>query len=639
MPDLQTPTVPDRYLLHERVGIGGTATVYRGLDTRLDRPVAVKIIHTHLAADRLLLAQLQSEVRLTRTLNHPGIIHVFDLFETSATVGIVLEWAGGGDLHREILDHARVRAQRVAEIACALLETLAAAHTAGVIHRDIKPRNVLFTDNRAVKLADFGLAISATPIGGSRGETIAGTAEYAAPETITAGLWDARTDLYSLGCTLFEALHGSPPFVANTPEEVLQLHLREERPDPRPAAGEHPRLGEMVHALIAAEPNDRFQSATEALEFLNAGRHTLIRAADRSARCPWCGAAMSGDYPWCFSCARPTAGAVKVDRGGHTVLIAGPGSNGDQLSPELRDRAAEVAAAVGLDVRRLRKSLPRVPFVLARHLDAGSAIRIAEELAASGMTASVHGPEALPVSQVRRAVFRKTLALTPRVYLIMAGMSGGYVSIMNSRPGVWTVAILGGILLGAPTVLGLVSRRAEARWLGERKPAGAGDRAVNRVLSAVTDPLLHARLHAVCRAVAGLQRAAVDSELLSDGDRRELARAADTTIERTASLIITLNTARGGRAAATLAATTTSGDRGQLSDAVAVVRDLDAVANRVLEQIGRTAASVRSLAADLAVAEARNATEAVQHARAVLEEVNDQAAAHAQLDRFLEEHR
>jgi len=346
---------------------------------------------------------------------------------------------------------------------------------------------------------------------------------------------------------------------------------------------------------------------------------------------------MSDSYRWCFSCARPAVPAVRKRRGGYTVMATGPGSAGDQLSPELRDRAAEVADAVGLDAAPLRKRLPRLPFIVGRQLDRGSAARVTGELQAAGMEAGVYGPGALPMMRVRRSVVRKAGALTPRVYLIMAGMSGGYVSVINNSPGWWSIGVLGALLAAVPVVTTLVSRRASARW-PEREARGAGsETALTEVLTTVRDPRLHARMQSLCTTAALVRQAVADREELSDADRCELVEAVDATVERSARLTLAVTAAQAGRASASHVAAARGTE--QLSGAVTLMRDLDTLTNQILDQIGRSAQKLRGLALEIAAGDAIASGSAVARARDAVLCVSDEHEARSALERFLEEDR
>jgi hypothetical protein len=316
-------------------------------------------------------------------------------------------------------------------------------------------------------------------------------------------------------------------------------------------------------------------------------------------------------------------------------MVTGPGSTGDQLSPEFRDRAAEIAAAVGLDASTLRKRLPRLPIIVGHELDRGSAGRISEELRAAGMEASVYGPGAQPVANVRRAVLKKAAALTPRVYLIMAGMSGGYVSVINNSPGWWSIGVIGAMLAAVPVVTTLVSRRASARWPDRQTSRDRTSGALNEVLTTVRDPRLHARMQSLCATAASARESVITGARLSEEDRRQLVEALDATVERSARLTLAVAAAQAGRASASHVAAAQGTN--ELPGAVSLMRDLDTLTNQILDQLGRSAQRLRALSLELAAGDTIASGAAVARLREELLRVSDEYAARAALDRFLEE--
>jgi eukaryotic-like serine/threonine-protein kinase len=253
--------VGGRYQLHTMLGRGATAAVWAGIDTRLDRPVAVKILDG--VAESLMVQQIHREARTVARLAHPNIVAVFDVGTDGGAPFLVMELVPGDDLRRR-LSQGPLDAAQAIQIAIQVCAALEAAHAADVVHGDIKPENILLTASACVKVCDFGIArLQQTgPANGVRSSTVVGTIEYMAPEQAAGGPVDTRTDLYALGCVLYAMLTGGPPFFHRDPMSVLwqQVH----RP-PEPVAARHidipPDLQTIVTRLLAKSPADRPDSA------------------------------------------------------------------------------------------------------------------------------------------------------------------------------------------------------------------------------------------------------------------------------------------------------------------------------------------------------------------------------------------
>jgi hypothetical protein len=276
------------------LGHGGMAAVWAGVDARLDRPVAVKLLDGAAAADPAMLRRLDQEARTLAKLAHPNIVAVYDLATEAGVPYVVMELVDGEDLHRR-LGRGPLEMRDAIEIAVQVCDALQAAHDAGIVHRDIKPDNILLTSSGLVKVCDFGIARLAESghSGRGSGATAVGTALYMAPEQATGGPVDARTDLYALGCVLYAMLVGRPPFSGDNPMRVMwqQVHER-----PVPAASLRRDVPADVEALITAllakNPADRPADAGDV-------RARLARAADaleslRGAATPGSPAAMYG---------------------------------------------------------------------------------------------------------------------------------------------------------------------------------------------------------------------------------------------------------------------------------------------------------------------------------------------------------
>ncbi len=249
--------VDGRYAVEARVARGGMATVYLALDRRLDREIALKVMHGHLADDPQFTARFIREARAAARLSHPGVVAVFDQGEDRGLLYLAMEYLPGQTL-REVLTEFGVLSPREAlDVAEHVLEALAAAHDAGIVHRDVKPENVLLTDDGRIKVADFGLARAATAVTSTSG-LLMGTAAYLAPELVARGVADARSDVYAVGVMLFELLTGGLPFAGDVPVQVAYRHVHEDVPPPSDVVpGLPPALDVLVTAATARDPDRR----------------------------------------------------------------------------------------------------------------------------------------------------------------------------------------------------------------------------------------------------------------------------------------------------------------------------------------------------------------------------------------------
>src|SRR5690606_21183774 len=219
-----------------RVARGGMATVYRALDRRLDREVALKVMHAHLAEGGKgaeFAARFRREARSAARLTHPGIVAVYDQGVDGDTSYLTMELVEGGNLRRHLEEHGPLTLREALGLTEQILEALAAAHRVGLVHRDIKPENVLLSgEERRVKVADFGLARAVTEVTSTSTGTVLGTVAYLAPELVTHGTADARTDVYAVGILLYEMVTGRQPFTGATPIQVAYQHVHEDVPAP-----------------------------------------------------------------------------------------------------------------------------------------------------------------------------------------------------------------------------------------------------------------------------------------------------------------------------------------------------------------------------------------------------------------------
>lgn len=259
--------IDGRYLVHDRIASGGMATVYLATDTRLERPVALKVMHTHLAADASFVARFTREARSAARLSHPGVVSVYDQGASDSTVYLAMEYIPGRTLRDLVAASAPLTLGDALDLIEEVLDGLAAAHAAGLVHRDVKPENVLVGDDGRLRVADFGLARAATTATGGATSTLIGTVGYLAPELVLDGASDERADVYAAGVVLYELLTGRAPFAGGAPAQVAFRHVSQDVPlvsDVRP--GLPPGVDELVAGATDREPDHRFRDAGVMLE-------------------------------------------------------------------------------------------------------------------------------------------------------------------------------------------------------------------------------------------------------------------------------------------------------------------------------------------------------------------------------------
>ncbi|MET8158709.1 Stk1 family PASTA domain-containing Ser/Thr kinase [Sphaerisporangium sp. NPDC005289] len=259
-----------RYELDGVVGRGGMAEVYRARDIRLDRVVAIKTLRSDLARDHTFQARFRREAQSAASLNHPSVVAVYDTGEdmTDATPVpyIVMEFVDGRTLRDLLRADRRLLPERAAELVDGILRALDYSHRGGIVHRDIKPANVMITLAGDVKVMDFGIARAMADSAATMTQTaqVIGTAQYLSPEQARGERVDARSDIYSTGCVLYELLTGQPPFTGDSPVAIAYQHVRE---DPIPPSQIDPDIPKWADAIVlkamAKDPAHRYQSAAE----------------------------------------------------------------------------------------------------------------------------------------------------------------------------------------------------------------------------------------------------------------------------------------------------------------------------------------------------------------------------------------
>ena len=316
-------TIDQRYLIEDRIARGGMAAVYRGLDYRLDRPVAVKIMHPHLAEDEHFTGRFIQEARQAARLAHPNIVNVFDQGQDGQITFIVMEYLPGITLRELLRDFGQLTPTQTIDVVKAILQGLDAAHSAGIVHRDLKPENVLMADDGRIKIADFGLARAASH-NTQTGQALLGTVAYLSPELVTGSPADVRSDLYALGIMMFEMLTGRQPFTGDQAVTIAYQHANASVPLPSTINPNVPEeLDELVQWCTKRSPDERPPHAKALLDHIRSIEPQLARRAQAET---------------------PTE-AITTPR---TKVMAPAPSNSDDLPTEVLSREEDVFA--GLEV-------------------------------------------------------------------------------------------------------------------------------------------------------------------------------------------------------------------------------------------------------------------------------------------------
>jgi beta-lactam-binding protein with PASTA domain/tRNA A-37 threonylcarbamoyl transferase component Bud32 len=257
-----------RYQVRSRIARGGMATVYLATDLRLERRVAIKIMHGHLLDDSQFRERFIQEARSAARLAHPNVVNVFDQGQDSDMAYLVMEYLPGITLRDLLQEHRILTTEQTLDIMEAVLGGLAAAHKAGIVHRDLKPENVLLADDGRIKIGDFGLARAASA-NTATGAALLGTIAYLSPELVTRGIADARSDIYAAGIMMYEMLVGEQPFKGEQPMQIAYQHANEAVPAPSVKNARVPHeLDELILWATAREPEARPKDARAMLDQL-----------------------------------------------------------------------------------------------------------------------------------------------------------------------------------------------------------------------------------------------------------------------------------------------------------------------------------------------------------------------------------
>jgi beta-lactam-binding protein with PASTA domain/predicted Ser/Thr protein kinase len=265
-----------RYEIETLLGQGGMARVFRGTDSVLDRTVAIKVLSPQFADDDQFVARFRREAQAAAGLNHPNIVGVYDTGDQGDVHFIVMEYVEGRTLRDVIRADGPLHPERAAEIGEAVARALSSAHQAGIVHRDIKPGNIMLTRDGEVKVMDFGIARTSTGDTLTQTAAVLGTASYLSPEQAQGLPVDTRSDIYSLGCVLYEMLTGRAPFIGDSPVAIAYMHVKED-PVPPSQLNEDvpPTLDAVVLKCMAKNPANRYETAEELRADLERARRGL----------------------------------------------------------------------------------------------------------------------------------------------------------------------------------------------------------------------------------------------------------------------------------------------------------------------------------------------------------------------------
>ncbi|MFJ2190405.1 Stk1 family PASTA domain-containing Ser/Thr kinase [Kitasatospora sp. NPDC087861] len=385
-----------RYRVEQRIATGGMSTVYQGTDTRLDRVVALKVMHPALAGDDGFTARFIREAKAVARLTHPNVVNVFDQGADGGNVFLAMEYVPGRTLRDLLRDRGALSVRAALDVLEPVLAALGAAHRAGLVHRDVKPENVLITEAGLVKVADFGLVRvlgtadgAPTSTSTATGGTVLGTVSYLAPEQILPDApTDQRVDVYAAGILLYEMLTGRRPHTGDNPVQVMYKHLHEDVPAPSliaPAVG--PALDAIVAGACARTAEARPYDAVELLAALQRLRRTLT-PAELDAEPP-ASTRPSPRYPTSepTSVIQPLPQPADAPAPEHTSVLDVPAELMDQLLVEPRPYDEPTP------VRRRRPGLlrrfPRRPLVWVAAL---AALVLAVGGATYGLSEALYGP-------------------------------------------------------------------------------------------------------------------------------------------------------------------------------------------------------------------------------------------------------
>jgi len=258
-----------RYELVEKVGTGGMAIVYRAKDQLLGREVAIKILQPHFADNETAVRRFKHEAQAVASLSHPNIVNIFDIGKEDDINYIVMEYITGEDLKEHLKEVKRVKIDQAIDIVAGVCNALVKAHRNNIVHCDVKPHNILLTDDGRVKVTDFGIAQAVTSATLGQTDSIMGSAHYLSPEQAKGGKVSTKSDIYSLGVVLYELVTGKVPFTGDSHVSIALKHIEEAPVSPKEINASIPdKLAEIILKAIAKEPENRYNSVVEMLRDL-----------------------------------------------------------------------------------------------------------------------------------------------------------------------------------------------------------------------------------------------------------------------------------------------------------------------------------------------------------------------------------
>ncbi|KOX13262.1 serine/threonine protein kinase [Nocardiopsis sp. NRRL B-16309] len=336
----------DRYRLEEQIGSGGMGTVWKATDTLLNRPVAVKLLHLSQMAEPTARQRFRTEGRITAGLSHPGIAQVYDYGEEDGRAFLIMELVVGEPLSQVLREHGRLTPDQTLDFLCQAAQALAAAHARGVVHRDIKPGNLLVTGDGQLKLTDFGIARGDMSVTLTQTGMVMGTAQYISPEQALGQPASSASDLYALGVVAYECLAGTPPFTGDSPVALALAHTRDEPPE----LPDHVPLevDDLVAALLVKDPEERPSSASEVAHMA-----AVIRSeAGTGPPTPSTGFSPVAPTAVVGAVSGPSSGALTRRTSGQQAVAAGQADDSARLgpTPDRRVRFPVVVAAVAATV-------------------------------------------------------------------------------------------------------------------------------------------------------------------------------------------------------------------------------------------------------------------------------------------------
>ena len=471
--DVAPPPIDEPLQAGAEIGSGAIATV-REVVAQGGARFAAKVLHARHERDAGARARFEREAELSSGLVHPNIVRVFGVRAVEGRTALLMELVEGPTLAAHLATNGPLPFEALVSIAQDIARGLAHAHGHGVIHRDLKPANILLAPGPTAKIADFGMARAASfAAADRRALTVLGTPPYMAPECLDPLAVDPRTDLYALGCIMFELATGAPPYGGNTPYAVLEAHRTAEIPTLPEAYGAE--LDALVRRLLAKAPGERPQAAAavaRALERIRTPGTALVPATTGLARtegdasdgrCASCGAEVLSELRVCFRCGMVQ---VFVEPGAYAVFVIGPGRISHKFSSELRDklvRWVRANAAAGLDPGDLERRIPRLAFPLAVGLSQMSAQTLVDSLRHLGIEASAMrgGASAHPSARrAARALLGRGMTLAAAVMALPAVLNpifGAPITIAGivvAYPFVWLMsrrwAFRRALAVGAP---------------------------------------------------------------------------------------------------------------------------------------------------------------------------------------------